>query len=96
MRQNNELVLSQSTSDLIIVATLVEGLDMPNRHVLTVAEQIRGVRAAIASPRTPESLRRSLRERLVVLQQKLEAQERRFKQKRRAKSRPGLLDWLGL
>lgn len=69
---------------------------MTTRHTLTTEEQIRGVRAAIASPRTPDRLRRPLRERLVALQQKLEAQQKKSARNSRRASRPGLLDWLGL
>ncbi len=68
---------------------------MGNRHVLTVEEHIRGIRAAIASPRTPQHLRSALKVRLRVLQKKLEKQQpRRSGAKDQAKV--GLLDWLGL
>ena len=71
---------------------------MAKRHVLTTEEQIRGVRAAIASPRTPERLRGSLKERLRALQEKLETEQKRSQTKKRrpGRSRAGLLDWLGL
>jgi hypothetical protein len=70
---------------------------MAKRHVLTTEEQIRGVRAAIASPRTPERLREPLRERLLELQGRLGTEQKRSRaRRRRGKSRAGLLDWLGL
>lgn len=71
---------------------------MVRRHVLTTQEQIRGVRAATASPRTPERLRGPLKERLRALQEKLETEQKRNQAKKRrgGKSRAGLLDWLGL
>jgi len=68
---------------------------MRSRHVLTVDEQIRGLRAAIASPRTPPKLRAALDERLKALQQKVEAEEKRRVNKK-TRRRPGLLDLLGL
>jgi len=63
------------------------------RHILTIEEQIRGIRRAIASPRTPPQLKRALRARREALIAKT-----RPKRKTRAKSnhRPGLLEWLGL
>ncbi len=68
---------------------------MANRHVLTVEEQIRGVRKALSSSRTPPQLREALRERMRVLQARLD-RERTPKRRARPKRAPGLLDWLGL
>jgi hypothetical protein len=64
------------------------------RHALTLEEQIKGIRKAIASPRTPEQLRRPLRERLALLARKLDRQKKG--PKRSGRNRAGLLDWLGL
>ena len=50
---------------------------MTKRHVLTVEEQIRGVRKAIASPRTPKQLRSALKSRLLKLETELEKQRDR-------------------
>jgi hypothetical protein len=60
-------------------------------HNFTVIQRIRGVRSAIASPRTPEHLRQPLVRQL----RKLEA-GRPAKIARHAKKRVGLLDWLAL
>jgi hypothetical protein len=38
------------------------------RHVLTPEEQLRGIRAAVASPRTPPQLRSALKDRMEILQ----------------------------
>lgn len=64
------------------------------RHVLTIEEQVRGIRRAIANPRTPPAFKKFLRER----REALLAKARPKKPKRRAlpKRSPGLLDWLGL
>lgn len=64
------------------------------RHVLTRAEQLRGIRAAIASPRTPQHLRKFLEKR----RRELVAAEERQRKAGRAlpKRKPGLLDFLGL
>jgi hypothetical protein len=63
------------------------------RHVLSRAEQLRGIRAAIASPRTPAHLRKFLEKR----RRELVAQrEREAKRRARPKRKPGLLDFLGL
>jgi hypothetical protein len=64
------------------------------RHALTLEEQIKGIRAAIASPRTPDQLRRALRGRLALFENKLDRQKKRPKVAGR--NRAGLLDWLGL
>ena len=62
------------------------------RHVLSVEEQIRGIRRAIANPRTPPAFKKFLRERREALMAKARPKHmRRAKQKRA----PGLLDWLG-
>jgi hypothetical protein len=67
------------------------------RHVLSLEEQLRGLRAAIASPRTPQALRKGLRERLLVLERKFDRQQQREKLvSQRRKGPAGLLDWLGL
>lgn len=67
------------------------------RHVLSLEEQLKGLRKAIASPRTPGQLRKALRERLSVLEQKFNRQEQRRKAlAERRDKRLGLLDWLGL
>lgn len=67
---------------------------MANRHLLTVEEQIRGVRAAIASPKTPPQLRKALKERLVVLQKLRHTSDELTRDK--PSRRPMLLDLLGL
>ena len=61
------------------------------RRKLSLAEQLKGVRAALRSPRTPSQLREGLRKRAEELRRKLNAAP-----KRTAKSgkRPGLLDQL--
>ena len=64
------------------------------RHVLTIEEQIRGIRRALASPRTPPQLKRALRERREALIAK--ARPKRLKRRAMPKRSPGLLDWLGL
>jgi hypothetical protein len=67
------------------------------RHALTLEEQLRGVRAAIASPRTPPGLRKGLRERLSALEQKFDRQQQKQKALSHKRKKPvGLLDWLGL
>jgi hypothetical protein len=64
-----------------------------SRHVLTRAEQLRGLRLAIASPRTPAHLRQFLekRRRELIAQEAQEA-----KRRVRPKRKPTLRDWLGL
>jgi len=62
------------------------------RHKLTVGEQVRGLRGALRSRRTPEHLRPYIRKRLRELQPEL-ARER---VKKRRQRKPGLLDFLGL
>lgn len=64
------------------------------RHVLTLEEQIRGIRRAIANPRTPPAFKKFLRER----REALLAKTRRAAHKRHVKPKraPGLLDFLGL
>jgi hypothetical protein len=66
------------------------------RRVLTIEEQIRGLRRAIASPRTPLHLRKSLEKRREELARKLEFRHRTRKRGAMQKRAPGLLDWLGL
>jgi hypothetical protein len=66
------------------------------RHVLTVEEQLRGLRAAIASPRTPNHLRKALRGRLTILQKEFDRQQQRDSAKKKSKRKAGLMDWLGL
>ena len=68
-----------------------------SRHVLTPEEQLRGIRAAIASPRTPQHLRDALKQRMKFLQAKITHVQRRKEaiQKKR-KRKASLLDWLGL
>jgi hypothetical protein len=58
------------------------------RHVLTVAEQLRGIRAALASPRTPPQLREFLEQRRKELVSRIEKQR---SARRRARRKPGLL-----
>jgi hypothetical protein len=67
-----------------------------SRHVLTVEEQIRGLRRAIASPRTPPHLKKYLEQRREALAEKLDHQRRSRMQRPKSKRPPGLLDWLGL
>jgi hypothetical protein len=62
------------------------------RHKLTAAEQVRGLQAALRSPRTPGHLRPFIRKRLRELEPELEKE----RVKTRRKRKPGLLDWLGL
>jgi hypothetical protein len=64
------------------------------RHVLTIEEKIRGIRRAIASPRTPPHLKKFLRERREILIAK--ARPKKLKRRAMPKRSPGLLDWLGL
>jgi hypothetical protein len=64
------------------------------RHILTLEEQIKGIRAAIASPRTPPPLKKAFRERMAILEHKIDRQQKR--RKRCGCGRAGLLDWLGL
>ena len=64
------------------------------RHVLTVEEQIRGIRKAIENPKTPKHLREFLIKRREELARKLEANRSSGKARVSRKS-PGLLDWLG-
>ena len=61
------------------------------RHILTIREQIRGVRGAIASPRTPDQLKRSLLGHLRKLEANTPRKSRR--PRGRAQKRAGLLDW---
>ncbi len=63
------------------------------RHVLTLEEQIRGIRRAIVSPRTPPQLRKALRARREALLVQVRRTRKRGTKPKRA---PGLLDWLGL
>jgi hypothetical protein len=60
---------------------------------LTVSEQVRGLRAALRSPRTPGHLRPFIQKRLRELEPEL---EKKRGVKTRRKRKPGLLDWLGL
>lgn len=62
------------------------------RHKLTVSDQVRGLKAALKSRRTPVHLRKFISKRLRELKPKLES-ERASQPKRR---KPGLLDFLGL
>jgi len=67
------------------------------RRALTTEDRIRGVRAAINSPRTPARLRRPLQQQLTILKQRLKHERggtKRGKQPRQ--QRIGLLDWLGI
>lgn len=41
------------------------------RHVLTLAEQIRGVRKALANPKTPKQFLPAMRERLKQLERQV-------------------------
>jgi len=65
------------------------------RHVLTTEEQLRGIRKAIGSSKTPEHLRKYLVQRREELAQKLSIQRARNKKRRVRKDAPGILDWLG-
>jgi hypothetical protein len=68
-----------------------------SRHVLTPAEQLRGIRAAIASPRTPLHLRSALRDHMEVLQNRINRQQRwKPAIQKRSKRKWSLLDWLAL
>lgn len=67
---------------------------MTKQHVLTAEEQIRGVKAAIASSRTPQQLRAALKARLGILQKKLDSQQG-SKARPRKQPRFSVLDWLG-
>lgn len=65
------------------------------RHVLTLAERIRGTRVALSSSKTPAHLKPGLRVSLERLERGLKRappQERH----RRKRARAGLLDWLRL
>ncbi len=69
------------------------------RHRLTLAERIRGTRAAINSPKTPMHLRKALERHLSDLQEKLTRKNEPPKEKSLATKRSGkvgLLDWLHL
>ena len=63
------------------------------RHVLTIEEQIRGLRRAIANPRTLPAFKTFLRERREALLAKTRRSQKRWAKPKRT---PGLLDWLGL
>lgn len=70
-------------------------------HRLTLEERLRGLRAALASPRTPSHLRPGLEKQMEELQRKLRhkcATEEGAKRNRRSRKpiRLGLLDWLRL
>jgi len=65
------------------------------RHVLSIEERIRGIRAALNSQRTPARLRKPLRQQLTILEQRLKHEGAARRPRSRAK-RVGLLDWLGL
>lgn len=60
------------------------------RHKLTAVERVKGLRAALRSPRTPGHLRPFIRKRLRELEPELEKERVKVQRKRR----PGLLDWL--
>ena len=61
------------------------------RHILTISQRIRGLRASLASTRTPRHLKQSLAREL----QKLEAQRPKSRGKRqKSKRNSGLLGWL--
>jgi hypothetical protein len=61
-------------------------------HKLSVVEQVKGLQAALRSPRTPGHLRPFIRKRLRELGPELEKERVKTQRKRK----PGLLDWLGL
>ena len=67
-----------------------------SRHVLTPDEQLRGIRAAIASPRTPPHLRNALKDRMEVLQNRVTEKRRRREAFQKRRKKASLLDWLGL
>jgi hypothetical protein len=74
---------------------------MAARHRLTVEEKIRGLRSALASPRTPRHLRPALEKHMAELRRRLEHKRKTEEgAKRNHRSRKpahlGLLDWLGL
>jgi hypothetical protein len=62
------------------------------RHVLTAQERLRGIRAAIASPRTPKHLRASLRKQAKILQARAGSSKRKDKNENRRKRRPWTWD----
>ena len=66
------------------------------RHVLTPEEQLKGLRAAIASPRTPQHLRSALRNRMEDLQARIDRQRGKRRLSRTKRKNASLLDWLGL
>ena len=66
------------------------------RHTLTIAEKLAGVRAALASDKTPVQLRSGLEKYFRHLQAELARKRRRGRGlvgKVRRKAGPGFLDW---
>lgn len=59
------------------------------RHILTSAEKVKGLKAALASSRTPGHLKPFIRKRLQELEPKLKQELKNTRRKRQ----PGLLDW---
>jgi hypothetical protein len=70
------------------------------KHALTLEERIRGVRAAITSPRTPNHLRPGLRKHLDLLTKKFDLSKQRKPRKKNRSNSPekpfGLPGWLRL
>jgi len=66
------------------------------KHVLTAEERVRGLRAAIVSPRTPEHLRGPLKDQLRALQAKLASKKKKISVAEKRKQRASLLDWLDI
>jgi len=80
----------------LLHGTLLVVLSATMRRQLTIAEQIRGTRRALASPKCPEHLRASLRRHLQALQQRFEREKGAARRARgRGKKILSLRDWLG-
>jgi hypothetical protein len=67
------------------------------RHILSLEDRVRGIRAALNSDRTPSHLRTALRQQLVILEQRLKHERENKKRQNGSRvKRVGLLDWLRL
>jgi|SRR5215472_18680887 len=70
------------------------------RHSLTDQEKLKGVRAALASPRTPQHLKSGLKRHLQLLEQRLAGRsttrKRANKRAARRTKQPGFIDWIRL
>jgi hypothetical protein len=64
------------------------------RHVLTLQEQIRGIRSALRSRATPDHLRDGLRRHLKELERRANHNRTRIRRGRPRNPRASLLDWL--